>query len=48
LTRDPRPTLAEVAVRIRPLLDLPIEVVLVSHGEPVLSRGRQALARALD
>jgi hypothetical protein len=33
---------------MRPLLDLPIEMVLVSHGEPVLSDGRHALARALD
>jgi glyoxylase-like metal-dependent hydrolase (beta-lactamase superfamily II) len=29
------------------LLDLPIELVLVSHGEPVLEDGRQALERAL-
>lgn len=28
-------------------LDLPIERVLVSHGEPVLANGRDALARAL-
>jgi glyoxylase-like metal-dependent hydrolase (beta-lactamase superfamily II) len=28
-------------------LDLPIERVLVSHGEPVLASGRDALARAL-
>ncbi len=32
---------------LRPLLDLPIERVLVSHGEPVLAGGRDALARAL-
>jgi hypothetical protein len=30
-----------------PLLELPIEMVLVSHGEPVLTDGRAALARAL-
>lgn len=30
-----------------PLLDLPIEAVLVSHGEPVLEGGHAALARAL-
>ncbi len=30
-----------------PLLDLPVERVLVSHGEPVLERGRDALRRAL-
>jgi hypothetical protein len=30
-----------------PLLDLPVELVLVSHGEPVLSNGHEALAKAL-
>ena len=29
------------------LLDLPVERVLVSHGEPVLEDGREALVRAL-
>jgi hypothetical protein len=33
---------------LRPLLDLPVEKVLVSHGEPVLSGGRDAIARALE
>lgn len=33
---------------LRPLLDLPVEMVLVSHGEPVLSGGHDAIARALD
>jgi glyoxylase-like metal-dependent hydrolase (beta-lactamase superfamily II) len=33
---------------LRPLLDLPIEMVLVSHGEPTLEGGREALARALE
>jgi glyoxylase-like metal-dependent hydrolase (beta-lactamase superfamily II) len=32
---------------LRSLLDLPIERVLVSHGEPVLARGRAALEQAL-
>jgi hypothetical protein len=32
---------------MEPLLELPIERVLVSHGEPVLVDGRAALARAL-
>jgi hypothetical protein len=32
---------------LRPLLDLPAEMVLVSHGEPVLSGGRDALVRAI-
>jgi hypothetical protein len=48
LPRDSRPSLSQVAERIRPLLDLPIETVLVSHGEPVLGGGRKALARALE
>jgi hypothetical protein len=39
--------LGELREELRPLLDLPIERVLVSHGEPVLSRGRDALAEAL-
>jgi hypothetical protein len=38
----------EVVEALRPLLDLPVERVLVGHGEPVLEDGRQALARALD
>jgi hypothetical protein len=32
---------------MRPLLELPVERLLVSHGEPVLHDGRAALARAL-
>jgi hypothetical protein len=32
---------------LRPLVDLPIERVLVSHGEPVLRDGRVALVRAI-
>jgi len=32
---------------LQPLLDLPVEVVLVSHGEPVLQNGRAELERAL-
>jgi hypothetical protein len=38
---------AGLALLMRPLLDLPIERVLVSHGEPALHDGRAALARAL-
>jgi glyoxylase-like metal-dependent hydrolase (beta-lactamase superfamily II) len=30
-----------------PLLDLPAEVALPSHGQPVLANAREALARAL-
>ena len=32
---------------IRALLDLPVEMILVSHGEPVLENGRKALVEAL-
>jgi hypothetical protein len=38
---------AGLGLLMRPLLELPIERVLVSHGEPVLHDGRAALARAL-
>jgi hypothetical protein len=38
----------QVRAALRPLLDLPVERILVSHGEPVLSGGRHALARALE
>jgi hypothetical protein len=41
------PSLAELADALRPLLGLGVERVLVSHGEPVLARGHQALAEAL-
>jgi hypothetical protein len=37
----------ELREALRPLLDLPVEMVLVSHGEPVLRGGRDAIARAL-
>ncbi len=40
-------TVAELRELLRPLLALPIERVLVSHGEPVLRGGREALADAL-
>ena len=33
---------------LRPLLELPIELVLPAHGNVVLEDGRAALARALD
>lgn len=33
---------------LRPLLELPVERVLVSHGVPVLDGGKQALAAALQ
>jgi hypothetical protein len=37
----------ELRATLRPLLDLPVECVLVSHGEPVLSDGKRALAAVL-
>ena len=37
----------ELRAALRPLLDLPVEQVLVSHGEPVLENGSEAIARAL-
>ena len=37
----------ELRSALRPLLDLPVELVLVSHGEPVLTSGREALSRAI-
>lgn len=39
---------ASIRAALRPLLDLPIERVLVSHGEPVLENGRAALEQALS
>jgi glyoxylase-like metal-dependent hydrolase (beta-lactamase superfamily II) len=41
-------TQEELRETLRPLLDLPVEMVLVSHGEPVLENGHTALAEALD
>ena len=38
---------ADVRSVLHPLLDLPVDRVLVSHGEPVLRDGGEALARAL-
>jgi len=38
---------AGLALLLRPLLELQIERVLVSHGEPVLHDGRAELARAI-
>jgi hypothetical protein len=40
--------LDELRERLSPLLDLPIELVLVSHGEPVTEGGGEALRRALE
>jgi glyoxylase-like metal-dependent hydrolase (beta-lactamase superfamily II) len=41
-------THATLAETLRPVLELPVERVLVSHGEPVLTDGHRALAAALD
>jgi glyoxylase-like metal-dependent hydrolase (beta-lactamase superfamily II) len=38
---------ASVRAALRPLLELPVELVLVSHGDPILEGGSEALARAL-
>jgi hypothetical protein len=40
-------TVAALANALRPLLEFPVQSVLVSHGEPVVSGGRAALADAL-
>jgi hypothetical protein len=40
-------TLADLREAMQPLLELPIEMVLVSHGEPVLHDGGRALRSAL-
>jgi glyoxylase-like metal-dependent hydrolase (beta-lactamase superfamily II) len=39
---------AKLAESLRPLLDLPLRRILVSHGRPVLRGARQQLAAALD
>jgi glyoxylase-like metal-dependent hydrolase (beta-lactamase superfamily II) len=41
-------TLDQLAASLRPLLELPVSRVLVSHGEPVLRNGRAALEGALS
>ena len=41
------PKLGELREALAPLLALEVELVLVSHGEPVLAGGRAALAGAL-
>jgi hypothetical protein len=46
LDRELRP--AGLAEALRPLLELPVERVLVSHGPPVLRHGHAAIERALS
>ena len=41
-------TQEDLRTSLRPLLDLPVERVLVSHGLPVLENGKRALARVLS
>lgn len=38
----------ELAESLKPLLDLAVRRILVSHGEPVLENGRRALSAALQ
>lgn len=38
----------DLRAALRPLLDLPVRHVLVSHGEPVLDGGHRELTRLLD
>lgn len=45
---DPGLTYDELRDALRPLLELPIEMVLVSHGEPVVRDGHAAVERALS
>jgi glyoxylase-like metal-dependent hydrolase (beta-lactamase superfamily II) len=42
-----KPTLEDLRTSLRPLLELPVEHVLVSHGLPVVGNGKRELARAL-
>jgi hypothetical protein len=37
----------ELREALRPLLDLPVEMVLASHGQPAVAGGREAIAQAL-
>jgi len=41
-------TQEDLRASLEPLLELPVEQVLVSHGKPVLEGGREALATVLD
>jgi len=40
-------THADLRAALQPLLELPVDLVLVSHGEPVVSGGTRALAAVL-
>jgi hypothetical protein len=43
-----KPTHDDLKASLRPLLDLPVEHVLVSHGAPVVKNGKRELARVLS
>lgn len=43
-----KPTQDDLRASLRPVLELPLERVLVSHGEPVLSDGGIALSEVLE
>jgi hypothetical protein len=47
LDRDVERLIPQLREELAPLLDLPVERVLTAHGPPVLTGGRDALARAL-
>jgi hypothetical protein len=38
---------ADLRATLAPLLELPVELVLTAHGEPVLSGGRETLTKVL-
>lgn len=44
---ESKPTLPDLRHELAPLRELPVRMVLVSHGEPVLERAPAALAAAL-
>jgi hypothetical protein len=43
-----KPTHDDLRKSLRPLLELPVERVLVSHGAPVLANGKRELERVLS
>ena len=43
-----QPDPQELRTELRQLLDLPLELVLLTHGDPVVQNAREALAQALD
>jgi len=43
-----KPTHADLRESLRPLLELPVERVLLGHGGPVLANGKRELERVLE